>query len=328
MSSDSERVPQPAGEHITPASLVPIQRPKLVPNFDTRKLIAAFLAGRNAQTMRAYARDLQDFMIFMKATSPEDAARLLLGGGHGEANALALAFKAELIERGLSANTVNRRLAAVRSLVKLARTLGMIPWTLEVGNVKAEPYRDTKGPGTAGVRLILEELGRRRDPKGIRDRCIVRLLFDLGLRRAEVVSLDTGDVDLEAGNVAVLGKGRSAKVKLTLPPETSAALREWMDVRGADPGPLFTNFDRAGKGRRLTATSLYRMVMRLGEAAGVRVRPHGIRHAAITEALDRTRDVRAVQRFSRHRDMRILTVYDDNREDLGGKVARTVAAAV
>jgi integrase/recombinase XerC len=99
-------------------------------------------------------------------------------------------------------------------------------------------------------------------------------------------------------------------------------------VRGQEPGPLFTNFDRARKGRRLTGTSIYRLVRGLGRRAGLTVRPHGLRHAAITEALDLTGgDVRAVQRFSRHRDLKVLMVYDDNRRDLGGQVARLVAGA-
>jgi hypothetical protein len=62
-------------------------------------------------------------------------------------------------------------------------------------------------------------------------------------------------------------------------------------------------------------------------AAGMTARPHGQRHAAITSALDATLgNVRAVQRFSRHADVRTPQVYDDNREDLGGKVAALVAA--
>ena len=86
---------------------------------------------------------------------------------------------------------------------------------------------------------------------------------------------------------------------------------------------------RAGKGRRLTGRSHHRIVKALGEAAGLgAVRPHGLRHAAITEALDATNgNVRAVQRFSRHRDLRVLNTYDDNRQDLAGEVARLVAAA-
>jgi integrase/recombinase XerC len=129
--------------------------------------------------------------------------------------------------------------------------------------------------------------------------------------------------------VAVRGKGREGLEQLTLPQETGATLRAWVAVRGSEPGPLFTNVDRAGKGHRLTATSVYRMVRDLGVQAGVKARPHGLRHSAITTALDMNGgDVRAAQRFSRHLDLRTLSVYDDNREDLGGQMARLVAAAL
>jgi len=96
-------------------------------------------------------------------------------------------------------------------------------------------------------------------------------------------------------------------------------------------GPLFTNFDRAGKGARLTGHSLYRIVRGIGRKAGLStpVRPHGLRHAAITAALDATGgDVRAVQRFSRHAKIETVTRYDDNRRDLGGQVAKLVSQAV
>jgi integrase/recombinase XerC len=95
----------------------------------------------------------------------------------------------------------------------------------------------------------------------------------------------------------VLGKGDQDRELLTLPHETAAALRAWITVRGEEPGPLFVNFDRAGKGRRLAATSVYRMVRELGQRAGVRARPHGLRHRAITAVLDLNGgDVRAAQR--------------------------------
>jgi integrase/recombinase XerC len=234
------------------------------------------------------------------------------------------------MNRQLAANTINRRLTALRSLVKLGRTLGLIPWTLEVEGVKAEPYRDTRGPGRAGIRDMLDSLAKRKDPKGMRDRALLRCLFDLGLRRAEVLRLDLEDLDMEAGTVAVLGKGRTDKVKLTLPPETKKALEAWIGVRGDAPGPLFCSMNRAKPGEgRLTAIGLYGMVRELGRKIGLKVWPHGLRHAAITGALDLTGgNVRAVQRFSRHRDVRILERYDDNRRDLAGEVAKQVAASV
>jgi integrase/recombinase XerC len=210
--------------------------------------------------------------------------------------------------------------------VKLARVLGFVPWSLEVENVESVPYRDTRGPGRAGYRLLLDALDERLDAKAKRDRAVLRLLYDCALRRGEVVSLDLEHVDLEASAVSVLGKKRTARERVTLPEPTAAALAGWIEARGEEPGPLFTNFDRAGKGSRLTGNSLYRLVRDLGDEQGLRARPHGLRHAAITEALDLTNgNVRAVAKFSRHRDLRVLEVYDDSRRDLAGEVARLVA---
>ncbi|MGI8607858.1 MAG: tyrosine-type recombinase/integrase [Candidatus Dormibacteria bacterium] len=291
-------------------------------------LVDAFLAGRTRRTMEAYRADLEDFRAFLGLASMADASAALLSRGHGEANALAQAYKAHLMERGLSAATVNRRLAALRSLCRMAGMFALIPWRLEVENLAAEPYRDTKGPGRDGYRRLMAPLDGLTTAKACRDRALLRLLYDLALRRGEVLALDLADLDLEAGTLAVLGKGRTGKVKLTLPEPTKAALGEWLRARGAGAGPLFTNFDRAAKGERLRASSLYRLVRSYGAAVGLQVRPHGLRHAAITEALDATHgDTRAVQRFSRHKDLRILSVYDDNRADMAGDVARLVAAS-
>lgn len=309
------------------AALVPVVANVTAPSWG-RRLVDAFLRARNPRTIEAYRRDLEDFRLFVAVATIDDAAGMLLGRGHGEANALALAYKGHLADRRLAAATINRRLAAVRSLVKLARTLGMVPWMLEVEGVKGEAYRDTRGPGRGGVRRMLERLEARLDEKGRRDRAIFRLLFDLALRRGEVVSLDLEHVDLQAGTIAVLGKGRTGRVQITLPGATRAALEAWIAVRGSHAGPLFVSLDRASRGHRLTGRAIYKIVRDLGDGVDLRVRPHGLRHAAITEALELTGgNVRAVQRFSRHRDLRVLTVYDDNRADLAGEVAQLVAGA-
>ena len=294
------------------------------------RLLAAFLSGRKAETIKAYQADLEDFRTFVQTSTLDRAVSLLLARGLGPANALALDYKARLLERQLTPSTINRRLAALRSLVKLARTLGLIPWRLEVEGMKSEGYRDTRGPGRVGFQKMLGILDRRQDAKAIRDRAILRCLFDLGLRRAEVVRLDLQDLNRQAGALAVLGKGRTQKESLTLPPETKAALETWLVIRGEAAGPLFYSFDRARKGNgRLTGAGLYDMVRTLGTKTGLRVWPHGLRHAAITEALDLTGgNVRAVQKFSRHRDVRVIERYDDNRLDLAGQVARQVAASI
>jgi site-specific recombinase XerC len=90
----------------------------------------------------------------------------------------------------------------------------------------SERRRLESGHGRNGVRLLLDEIERRKDKKVIRDLAALRLLYDLGLRRSEVVGLDVDDVGLEVGTVAVLGKGRTQKTSLTLPGPTKEAIQQ------------------------------------------------------------------------------------------------------
>jgi integrase/recombinase XerC len=307
------------------AELVPIS-PASPPTVRQVDLIEAFLAGRNPRTLKAYGADLDDFARFSGSFDRKAAVEALLSAGQGGANAWALAYRNDLIARELSPATIARRLAALRSVVKLARTIGRVAWTLDVEAPKPEKYRDTRGPGQDGWLRMLAAADRLGDaPKARRDRAILRLLHDRGLRRGEVVGLDLADVDLAEGTVEVLGKGRSQTERLTVGPGTVQALADWIEVRGSNPGPLFVRLD-PGKnlGGRLTGEAVRLIVAGIAKLAGLdRVcRPHGLRHAAITEALDRGRDVRDVAKFSRHKDVRTLLVYDDSRLDVGGDIAK------
>ena len=107
---------------------------------------------------------------------------------------------------------------------------------------------------------------------------------DLALRREEAVSLDLEHIDLESGTVAILGKGRTERERLTLPEPTKTALAAWLEVRGDEPGALFLNVDRAAKGKRLTGRSVHRILGGLGRKAGIQVRPHGLKHARVGRA--------------------------------------------
>lgn len=307
--------------------------PALAPD-PAGQLLELFFGGHAETTRRAYQTDLEDFRSFAASPSTSAAIADFLRLDAGQANGVAIAYKNALIARGLAANTVNRRLAALRSLVTLAKTVGLIGWMLLIKNTRAQPFRDTKGPGTNGVtRLLAQASAHRRPRKAARDVAIVRLLHDLGLRRSEVLSLDREHYDVEAGTLSVLGKGAGTeRIPLSLPAPTKEAVDAWLAVRGDDERPpLFLSLDNASKGTgRLTGQGLYFVVRGLGRRAGLgHVKPHGLRHSAITLALETTGgDVRSVAKFSRHRDVKTVLLYDDNRRDLGGDVAKRVAAAV
>jgi len=292
-------------------------------------LVAAFLAGRTPTTLRAYRQDLADFARFVGASGPGPAVDLLVSGTAGQANRLALGYRAHLSERRLAPATVARRLAALRSLVKLARMLGRVSWSLDVEGPRTEAYRDTRGPGLDGWRALLARArAGATTPKGKRDLALIRLMHDLGLRRGEAVALDVADLDFHGRTVAVIGKGKAEPVRLTLNGPTAAALRDWIEAH-PDPRPAAPLFVRLDPGAvaptRIDADNVARMVRALGRKAGLArgVRPHGLRHQAITRILELTAgNLVAAQKFARHADPKTTQRYDDNRRDVAGQMAR------
>jgi integrase/recombinase XerC len=289
-------------------------------------LVRSWLAGKSPRTVAAYQSDLAHFASFVGAATPAEALHHLLGRGPVEGSMVARRWAGAMVEAGLSPASINRRMAAIRSLSALARIV--TGWALEVPSIRSTPYRDTRGPGPEVVRSLLAFANRQPDPrKAARDAALVHLLHDLALRRAEVVALDLDDLDPSTSTLKVSGKGRRGeKEVVTVPPPTLRALSRWIGHRGTAAGPLLLNLDRRTAGARLTGGGVYAILARLGEGVGVEVRPHALRHCAITSALDATGgDVRRVQRFARHRDVKVTLRYDDNRADLAGAVAALVA---
>jgi integrase/recombinase XerC len=250
----------------------------------------------------------------------EAAAAALFSQSHGSANKMALDFKNWMVRKGHKAATVNNRLAALRSLIDLGKISGVIAWNLDVKSVREEKYRDTIGPGIEKVRDKIKELrSKLRDPKACRDAAILALMGIMALRRGEVVGLNLED--LEEDRLFMLGKGRSDQEPYTVPPQVLQILQTWIGHRGKHPGPLFVHFRQKRLQARLSGRSVGRITNKLGLGNA-----HGLRHAAITEALELNNgDVRKVAKFSRHKNIQTLLKYDDNRRDLGGEVAKGLA---
>jgi len=304
---------------------------------DPADLLRRFLTRRKARTRQSYQDSLRDFARFVEAASIADAVEQLISLDGPGANQLVLSYVLEMRTRerpnrdvGLSPNTINQRLYTIRAFTKMARMQGAIDWVVEVEGEERVAYRDTKGPGIAGfMSLVAVATDDKNDARRCRNVAILRLGFDTALRRGEVVALSyPEDVDLEAGELWVQGKKRVGRERLSLPVLTRAALARWIEQRGTEPGALFLSRDRARKGDgRLTGRGIDQIIKRLGGKLGMkRIGFHGLRHAAITYALDVTDgDIRAVQKFSRHRDPRTLMVYDDTRQDHAGRIAELVS---
>lgn len=300
----------------------------LAPVNDYHKLFQTFMGARSVRTQESYNYAIDRFCSFVHAISPSDLVKKFVLGGSGPAHLMIYKFREHLTESGKSASTINLQLAAIRSLVKFAKKLGVITWDLSIEGLPVVAVRDSRGPGEDGVNRVLTVAMNQGGKRAVRDTALVRLMWDLGLREGECIGLDVEDVDFERGLLWILGKKRKQKESLTMPAPTIDALRAYIGPRVT--GPVFLNLDRAGKGtlRRLTGRSVRRIVAGLARSAGMvgAVRPHGIRHAAITAVLDAVHgNVRVAKRFSRHKSADTVLLYDDNRQDLGGEAAKLIA---
>lgn len=286
-----------------------------------RDLLSELLADKRSENTRiAYERDLRDFFAVTsnQKVTPQLVSEFL-GLPRFQAIALVLQYKAHLIDRKLSEATVNRRLAALKSLVRFAQKVGQCDYSLEeITGEKIKAYRDTSGVGKEAYRTILESQDRTT-LAGKRNYAILRLLWDNALRRAEVCKLNQADFDPDRRTLKILGKGRGTQQEaIGLSQEGAIALTAWLEVHPYPAQqPVFISLSPTSEGHRLTGQAIYQIVREAAEKAGIKkiMSPHRCRHSSITAALDATGgDVRRVQKLSRHAKLETIALYDDHRQ--------------
>lgn len=126
------------------------------------------------------------------------------------------------------------------------------------------------------------------------ERAAGMLMLYQAMRRQEVAALEWKHVEVYSfREIRILGKAQSDNV-LPLHPLVAQALRE---LREVTPGPWVFPGDRG----HVTGHTVYWWTLRIAQSAGVgHVSPHQLRHTALTYALERTQDLRAVQAWARH----------------------------
>ena len=255
--------------------------------------IARFLdrAGMSAATRRAYAADLEEFAGWFGLDSPvEDVDLRVLADWVTELGRARPGGK-------LAPATVARKLASVRALLRF--TLG--PDRMPSGGSLAphRPRRLPDAPKPDEVDAIVSRVGGETALQ-VRNSALVELVYSAGLRSAEAVGLDLGDVDFEQELVHVR-QGKGAKDRIVPLGEEAAHLvaRYLRDgrpqlVRGAE-NALFLS----ARGRRLETSTLRRLVPH----------PHRLRHAFATHLLEGGADLRTIQELLGHSSLSTTQMY-------------------
>ena len=288
---------------------------------------------RSENTRRAYKRDLERFFKDMTGREyDQEMVNEFLSMPRPQAMLVVLQYKADLISQGLAEATINRRLAAIKSLVNFARRVERCSWDLsDIEGEKVESYRDVTGASVAQVVKMLQAPDQGT-VKGKRDYSIMRLLWENALRRNELVSCNIEDFDQESRKLAITGKGQgSQKDIISLSEKTAQAIIEWLQARGeTDPEkPLFISLSNNQRGHRMTGTAVYNLIDNIARQTGIdkQFSPHRIRHSAITAALEALNgDVTKVQQLSRHKSIQTVMIYNDRRKNEQGEVTNVLSA--
>lgn len=344
--ADSESAPLvPVRAEPVPAELTLAVQQKVTAllQSDPGVLVEEWLKARSPDSVRAYEGELRRFAAWLSErfglvppASAEHAASILAKMPAAEGNGLLLLWKNHLFDHGMAPATVARALAALRSLLRLAGTLGLCAWHPGIQGPKVKTYRDTRGPGDDVVFGLLEQAADDERSLGRRDFAIITLLALMALRRGEVANLDVGDLE-EDGRLWVKPKGSREKVLLQVAAEVVSALKDWMAVHPSrmPESPMFIRMDRQGSGQRLSGSGIYRMLkvrgreLGLGDAAPEfdRLHPHGMRHWSITQvAMESGGDVIAAQQHGRHASPVVTMRYIDNLDSKQAEAARLMGS--
>ena len=251
--------------------------------------------GLSPTTRLSYRQDLAQFEAFLK--------RQHVGALTQVRPAHVREFLQRLRATQRSPATVARKLAAVRGLFKFLEGERVVMRSPTAFIETPRLWR--RLPPTLSVREVEQLLGSvSEEGLGCRDGAMLELLYGAGLRVSELVSLNVGDINFEAGFLRCIGKGNKERI-VPLGRQAAQALTRYVSterVRAVAKRPqtnaLFVN----RYGGRLTRQRLWQLLRRyaklglLGKAIG----PHTLRHSFATHLLERGADLRVVQELLGH----------------------------
>lgn len=211
-------------------------------------------------------------------------------------------------KQGLGAKSIGVRLVALRQF---------LAFLVQKGKLTTNPALGIKAPKTPKhlpKNIEAEQLTQllnsdSNEPLDLRDLAMMELMYSSGLRLSELQGLNLGDMDLNAGEVKVLGK-RNKERLLPIGAKAIEAVRRWLAVReqfNPQDNAVFLN----KKGGRLAHRSIQLAMAKWGKQQGLttHLHPHKLRHSFATHLLEASQDLRAVQDLLGHSNLSTTQIY-------------------
>lgn len=259
-------------------------------------------------TVVAYRTDLQNFAAFMESSyelKPEAAGYLHIRD-----------YVVHLMEEGIGANSVGRKLSSLRSLYKFLTKRKLItvnPMSL---------IRAPKVPERLPVFIAAEKLDHLLDSgnffdegfPSVRDKMVIEVLFGTGMRLAELLGLEEQDIDFSGESVRVMGKRKKERI-IPITKQLVHQLKAYLELK------LSQNFDNkskclfvTNKGTRVYPLFIYKIVNRYLTYISTQDKksPHVLRHSYATSLLNRGADLNAIKELLGHASLAATQVYTHN----------------
>jgi integrase/recombinase XerD len=260
--------------------------------------------GAAGNTLEAYGRDLNRYVAFLEKKGIDDPRSVV--------PETVVEFLVQIKGEGLSANSMNRSLAALRGFYK---------FLLQEKRVDQSPLANIelakvwmRLPDTVSKEemiLILSQPGEET-PRAQRDSAMLELLYATGLRVLELAGLTMNSINWQVGFLTVMGKGSKERV-VPIGKTAYDAVRRYVDearpklVKSRTTDVLFLN----RFGGAFTRQGLWKIIIHYVRKAGLQknVHPHTFRHSFASHLLEGGADLRAVQVMLGHSDISTTQIY-------------------
>ena len=274
-----------------------------------RKFIDYITIERNYSklTVRAYEQDLKEFCSYLH-TDPSalDPTQV--------SDADIKDWMISLLDAGEKPRTVRRKLSSLRSFWRFMLRVGYVD--KDVTRAIIAPKMDKPLPvffKESEMKSAQEAMQWADDFESLRDNLIIDMLYQTGMREAEIVGLCDGDVDLNGKEVRVFGKRRKERIVpfgdalAERVRNYQAARNEQFDLVTAPGQPLLLT----DKGEKVTVSNIYNIVRaRMGQVSTLKKHsPHVLRHTFATEMLNNGADINTIKTLLGHSSLAATQVY-------------------
>lgn len=258
-------------------------------------------------TVTAYKTDLTQFKAYLARVYEIDDLKSV-------SFPMLRSFVVDLMEQGLEAKSVNRKLSAVKSFFKYLRKIGVLDANpaAKIQTIKTPKRLVTTVAEDDLNKLLDQDDYFQNDLNGWRSKAIIELLYATGMRRSELINLKHQDVDFANSIVKVIGKRNKARL-IPFPKQVEQTLSTYakLQSRNQDSPPLFflTN-----NGKKLYPKLVYDTVNRyLSYVTTVdKKSPHILRHSYATHLLNKGADVNDIKELLGHANLSATQVYTHN----------------